>query len=124
MENQENPTIETQPLMKSQLPNATAVLVMGIISIVCFCCLAAGILGITLGIIAVVLGHKAIQEYHSYPEKYTEGSYKNAKAGKVCGIIGLSLGGLWLIGILIYLSIVGWVIGAIFTALPWEVFSH
>ncbi len=124
MENLETPLTETPPEVKIQLPNATAVLVMGIISIVSFCCLAAGILGITLGILAVVMGHKAIQEYYKNPEKFTEVSFKNAKAGKVCGIIGLSLGGLWLIGVLIYLSIVGWVIGAIFTSLPWDIFSH
>lgn len=103
-----------------QLTNSTGVLVMGIFSIVCFCCLAAGIFGITLGILALVLGNKAIKEYLTSPEKYTEQSYKNVKAGRICGIIGLSIGGLYLIGILIYLSIIGWAIGGVLSTIPWD----
>ncbi|MGD9992050.1 MAG: CCC motif membrane protein [Salinivirgaceae bacterium] len=118
MENES--TIQNQ----MQLPNATGVLVMGILSIVCFCCLAAGVIGITLGILALVLGNKAIKMYQENPQLYTEASFKNAKAGKVCGIIGLSIGSIWLIGVLIYLSIVGWVVGSIFTTLPWNMFCQ
>ena len=103
-----------------QLTNATGVLVMGILSIVCFCCLAAGLIGIVLGILAIVLGNKALQEYAQAPEKYTEKSYKNTKAGRVCGIIGVSLGGLWIIGVLAYLSAIGWALGTIFSTLPWD----
>ncbi len=114
----------TQIMNQQQLPNSTGVLVMGILSIVCFCCLAAGLVGITLGILAIVLGNKAIKMYQENPGMFTESSFKNAKAGKVCGIIGLSIGSLWIVGVLIYLSIVGWAIGAILTTMPWDLISH
>ena len=117
--NQQEKT-ETRQVAQIQLPNSSGVLAMGIISIVCFCCLAAGLVGITLGILAIVLGNKAIILYEANPDQYTQQSYKNTKAGRVCGIIGLSVGGIWLIGILIYLSIIGWAIGTIFSILPWN----
>jgi hypothetical protein len=123
MENQEttqNMNINNQ----YQLPNATGVLVMGIISIVCFCCLASGLVGITLGIIALVLGNKALKEYALAPEKYTENSYKNVKSGRICAIIGLSIGGLWIIGVLVYLSAIGWAIGTALSTMPWDMIGN
>lgn len=105
----ENQQINTQ----QNLPNSTGVLVMGILSIVfCFC---YGIIGIVLGIIAIVLANKANKLYLGNPNTYSESSYKNMKAGKTCGIIGLCLSSLYLIIIIIYISIVG----AALTALPW-----
>lgn len=111
-----------QEKIQIQLPNSTGVLVMGIISIVCFCCLAAGIAGIILGILAIVYGNKAIELYNRHPEKYTLSSYKNTKAGRVCGIIGVSIGGVYVIGLLIWLSMIGWAIGTVFTTMPWNMF--
>jgi hypothetical protein len=71
------------------LPNATAVLVLGIIAIVgCFC---YGIIGLICGIIALVLAKKDMALYNANPGGYTPGSLSNLKAGKVCAIIGLSL---------------------------------
>lgn len=70
------------------LPNATAVLVLGIISIVG--CFLYGVPGIVCGIIAIALHKKDKMLYESNPDAY-EVSYKNSKAGLVCGIIGLSL---------------------------------
>lgn len=107
-----------------QVPNSSGILAMGILSIVCFCCLAAGVIGITLGILALVLGNKALKLYNENPSLYTETSFKNAKAGRVCGIIGLSIGAVWFVGILIYLSIIGWALGTVLTTMPWEMFSH
>lgn len=105
----ENQQINTQ----QNLPNSTGVLVLGILSIVfCFC---YGLVGIVLGIIAIILGNKANKLYNDNPTMYSESSFKNMKAGKVCGIIGLCLSSLYLIIIIIYVSIVG----AALTALPW-----
>ena len=105
----ENQQINTQ----QNLPNSTGVLVLGILSIVfCFC---YGLVGMVLGIIAIVLGNKANKLYNENPKTYSESSYKNMKAGKVCGIIGLCLSSLYLIVIIIYISIVG----AALTAMPW-----
>lgn len=64
------------------LPNATATLVLGILSIVvCFIC----------GIIALVISNKDLALYRANPGMYSESSYNNIKAGRVCAIIGLAL---------------------------------
>ena len=73
---------------KSELPNSTAILVLGIVSIV-GCCCTYGVVGIICGIIALVLGKTATDLYNSNPGKYTESSYKNMNAGKICAWIGL-----------------------------------
>jgi hypothetical protein len=110
MENQE----VSNPLNQQALPNATAVLVLGILSIVfCFC---YGIVGAALGIIAIVLASKANKLYASSPDTYTQSSFKNMKAGRVCAIIGLCLSSLYLIYFIIVISFYG----ALFSAMPWE----
>lgn len=81
-----------------QLPNATAVLVLGIVSIVG--CIFYAIPGIVCGIIAIVLHNKDKQIHASNPAAY-ELSFKNSKAGNICAIIGLSLSLLYLL-ILLY----------------------
>lgn len=79
------------------LPNATAVLVLGILSIVS--CWLYGIIGVILGIIAIVLHKKDKAVYATNPAMY-EQSFKNSKAGNVCGIIGLILSGLFFLYII------------------------
>ncbi|WP_373940784.1 CCC motif membrane protein [Polaribacter sejongensis] len=64
---------------KQNLPNATTSLVLGILSLVT--CICYGIIGLPLGIIALVLGNKAIKEYNLNPENYN--SVGNATAGKI-----------------------------------------
>ncbi len=77
------------PLQQRPLPNSTAVLVLGILSIVtCFC---YGILGLILGIIAMVLAGKDKSLYASLPDEFTQGSFKNLNAGRICAIIGIIL---------------------------------
>ena len=106
--------MEEQPLdsgMQTQqsLPNSVGALVLGILSIVfCFC---YGIIGITLGIIGLIMANKAIKLYMASPETYTEGSYKNVKAGKVCAIVGLCLSSLWIVILIIYVVFFAAVIG-------------
>lgn len=82
------------------LPNATAVLVLGIISIVG--CIFYGVPGMVCGIIAIVLHKKDRDIYASNPSLY-EASFKNSKAGYVCGIIGLSLSVLFVLILIVYL---------------------
>ena len=90
------------------LPNATAVLVLGIISIVgCFC---YGIAGIICGIIALVLAKKDMALYYANPGSFTEASRNNLKAGRVCAIVGLSISSLYIIILVIYIAIMGTVI--------------
>jgi len=84
------PNPPVNPYFLPALPNATASLVLGILSIVLFWC-CSGVTGIILGIIGLVLGNKAMSLYKQSPGVYSEASYKNANAGKICSIIGLSL---------------------------------
>jgi hypothetical protein len=81
-----------QPLIS--LPNATAVLVLGIISIVGCCCF--GIVGLICGIIALILAKSDLALLNAEPGKYTENSAKNLRAGRTCAIIGVSLSSLYI----------------------------
>lgn len=99
---------------QQQLPNSTAVLVLGIISIVgCFC---YGLAGLICGIIALVLAGNATKLYAANPSLYSPSSYNNMKAGKICAIIGTSLSAAYILFLIIYFVFVG----AMITALPWD----
>jgi hypothetical protein len=71
------------------LPNATPVLILGIASIPTCCC--GGIVGLVCAIIALTISKKDMQLYQLSPGIYTEASFNNLKAGRVCAIIGLVL---------------------------------
>lgn len=91
------------PSGSKELPNATGVLVLGIISIVgCFC---YGIVGIITGVIALALAGTATRLYKENPELYTPNSFKNMKAGRICAIIGLCLSIAYLLVLIIVLSL-------------------
>jgi hypothetical protein len=82
----------------AQLPNATATLVLGILSIVvCFIC----------GIIALVISNKDMNMYRANPESYSVASYNNIKAGRICAIIGIVL---QLIGLIAYILFIAFFI--------------
>lgn len=120
MENTTTQPNETNPIVQQTLPNSTAVLVLGILSIaICWC---YGLFGITMGIIALVLSGKAKALYASNPDLYTIGSYKNMNAGRICAIIGTILSSIYLAVIIIYLLIVGAALSSVFTQMPWEAF--
>jgi len=100
------------------LPNSSAVLVLGILSIaLCWC---IGIVGLVLGIIALVLSSKAKTLYFQNPELYSIGSYKNMNAGRTCAIIGTSLSGVYLLFAVIKWILVGGAILALFSEFPWD----
>ena len=104
------------------LPNSTGILVMGIISIaLCWC---YGVVGITLGIISLILAGKAKKLYAAEPQKYTLGSYKNMQAGYTCGIIGLCLSALYLVFIVIYILIIGAALSTAFSTFPWNSINY
>ena len=79
---------------KKDLPNATVVLVLGILSLIfCWC---YGFFGLILGIIAVVLagGQRKL---------YLQSSFKNVNAGRVCGIISICIAGVVVVVLLLVL---------------------
>ena len=78
---------------KQKLPNATAVLVLGILSILTCCCW--GVIGLILGIVALVLAKKDLALYVANPEQY-EG-YSNINTGRVLAIIGIVLSSIYLV---------------------------
>jgi hypothetical protein len=120
MENQENSPQSPQAPLQQALPNSTGVLVLGIVSIAtCWCW---GIIGLAAGIIALVLASKSKKLYDESPDSYTESSYKNMNAGRICAIIGTILSALYLIFIIVYFVILGAAVGGIFSMMPWEAF--
>lgn len=82
---------------KQILPNSTAVLVLGICSIVFGCFF----LGLILGIIGIALSSKGRRLYKESPELYS--GYGSLNAGFVMSIIGTVLGGLYVV----YIVVVG-----------------
>lgn len=87
------------------LPNSTVALILGILSIPACCCYG---LGLIFGIIAWVLSAADIKKYNLNPSLYSIPSYKNTKAGKVCGIIGSILSLLYIICLVAMLIFFGW----------------
>jgi len=108
--------MENSTLQKS-LPNATAVLVLGIISIVFSCCY--GIIGLILSIIALVLASKDLKLYNENVSIWLDSSVKNLKAGRVCAIVGLCLSTLTFIWIIVYFVIIGTALTTGFSSFPW-----
>lgn len=100
-------TLESNMLPQRTLPNSTAVLVLGILSIP-FCCCFNGIGGLVLGIIAIVLYGKANTMYLQDTGAFTEKSYKNLNAGRICAIIGIVLSALSILSAVWMISTFGW----------------
>jgi len=86
--------------IKKQLPNASSVLVLGILSIVLSFCY--GFIGIVLGIIALVISKKDIELYNENPDEWL--GYQNITTGRICAIVGLCLGALVLIATICYFA--------------------
>lgn len=94
--------------------NATASMVLGISSIavsvlgMC-CCGPVGVLSVAAGIVAVILARRVDDELAS--GRTGPASEPRAKAGKICGIIGIVLGGLALVllvlGLLLNIGMAG-----------------
>ena len=88
------------------LPDSTAVLVFGILSIIGSFCY--GIVGLILGIIAVALAGRPERLYKQNPTKYSSSSYSNLKAGRVCGIVGICLSAVIVLAMLgLFMAAVG-----------------
>ena len=86
---------------KPSLPNAAASLVLGILSVVTSC----WFVDLILGIIGLVFGNKARAIYLAAPNDYN--GYGMANAGRVLSIIGICIGGLYILYVLVIIGIIG-----------------
>ena len=68
-----------------RLPNATLVLVLGIISIITCICYGQGLI---LGIVNLVLARNTSRMYQAQPERYT--GHRDVKVGRILSIIVLA----------------------------------
>lgn len=93
----------------SNVPNASACLALGIISIAT--CWLYAIPGLVCGIIALVLHQKDKRIYASNKEKY-EQSFKTSKAGFICAIVGVSLSALMLVYVVFAFFLMASVLGS------------
>lgn len=98
MEQSDFSNFETQ----QKLPNATPVLVLGIVSIISCCCYGIGLI---LSIIALVLAKKDTALYKANPHLYT--NYSNLNTGRILAIIGLVLNLLFIAYIIFIISYFG-----------------
>lgn len=86
------------------LPNATAVLVLGIVSIIGCCCY--GVVGLIAGIIGIVLANKDLQIYAQEASMYS--NYNNLKIGRVLCFIGIALSIIYILILIWMISTFGW----------------
>lgn len=90
--------------VKEKLPNATPVIILGVLSIITCCCY--GIVSMLLGGIGIYLANKDTALYNKNPNAYT--NFNNIKTGKVLCIIGIVLGVIYLIMVAWMISYFGW----------------
>ena len=93
---------------KQTLPNATAVLVLGICSIVFGCFF----IGLALGIVGIALSTKGRKLYKEDPTLYD--GWGSLNAGFIMSIIGTIIGGLYIV----YWIVVGGTLLTMFSTLP------
>lgn len=82
MDTNDSPQRDYLNMHQKALPNATAVLVLGILSLV-VCQF--------LGIIGWILANQDMKLYNDNPGLYSESSLSTLKAGRICSIIGTCL---------------------------------
>jgi hypothetical protein len=82
--------------MKKNLPNASIVFILGLISLL-GSCLSVGTAGVVFGIIGIIKSKNDLLLYQQNPSQYDESSYKNLKIGRTMSIIGLVISLLFVI---------------------------
>lgn len=89
--------------MNQKLPNATAVLVLGIVSIVTCCCY--GVIGLIAAIVGLILANKDMALYRQNPAEYN--NYSNLNVGRILCIVGIILNVLSVVYFIYIISAVG-----------------
>lgn len=82
-----------------KLPNASTVLTLGIIS--CFGMFCFGVVGLIMGIVAIIFYRIDKKRYQKEPYKYSNESLKMLNSGRILAIIGLVISSLFVFLILI-----------------------
>lgn len=94
---------------KPELPNATAVLIMGILaltfSLLSCVFLPVFLIAVILGIITLAISASSVRLNRQSPGYYS--GYGNIQAGRICSIIALCIGGVYLLLVLFYLIFLG-----------------
>jgi hypothetical protein len=86
-----------------KLPNATAVLVLGILSILlCWC---YGIIGLILSIVALAISRKDFAMYNAAPQDFD--NYQNLNIGRILSIIGIVLNLLIIVYLIWIITLIG-----------------
>jgi len=93
---------------EQRIGSAVAALVLGMLSIVT--CMFYGIPGIVCGILAIVYAKKAREAVRL--GRAPAFSLDFARAGKICGWVGLALAGLFFVLIVIYMVVIFSIMGA------------
>jgi len=89
---------------EQKLPNVTAIIVLGIASIVlCWC---YGVLGLILAIVGLVLAASSKKVYLQNPENYSD--YGTLKTAKIIAIVGLVMNVIFLLLMVWVVSVIGW----------------
>lgn len=97
--------MEWQTTRREPLPNDTAVLVLGILSITLGGCSPIGAI---LGMVGLILSGQGYEMNRENPEAY-EG-YGSLQAGRICSIVGIALGALGTAFFTLYFTFLGLVI--------------
>lgn len=98
---------------RQNLPNANAVLILGIASILLCWWHFFSVIGIVLALAALILANKETRLYYQNPGTYSESSLNNVKTGRICALIGL------IISLIIFAFVVLLAIGLIATLPFW-----
>lgn len=91
---------------KQNLPNATAVLIMGILSLVACVCYG---LGFIFGIIGLILANKDEKLYKANPQRYM--GYSNLRTGKILSIVGIILSIIYIVYLIYAIVALGGISG-------------
>ncbi len=86
-----------------KLPNATAVLILGILSILTCCCY--GLFGLALAFIGLYLTHNDLKTYNAAPERFI--NFQQLNTGKILCIIGIVLNAIMLLYFIWIIKMIG-----------------
>lgn len=101
--NNQNQGYQQEPnFLPVNLPNATAVLILGIVSILACCCYG---LGLIVSIIGLILYNKDKKLYNQNPSMYS--NYSTLNTGRILCIIGVVFGVLYLLYMFFIIQLFG-----------------